>query len=94
MPEPYAFKHGKYMSNYLLTGNAKVIGIGRQLPTKRKNGEVFQMELNLSEARVAGKKLFIGVVRDISEKTKAKETIYKLTYNDKNTDLFFKSQLV
>lgn len=87
MPEPYAIRHQGYMDEYKRTGQAKIMGIGRQLSAIRKNGEVFQMELSLSEAMIAGQCTFIGVIRDISEKLKAQDMIYKLAYNDRITGL-------
>ena len=50
MPEPYASQHHHYMNAYEKTGVAKIIGIGRQLPAKRKNGEIFQMELAITKS--------------------------------------------
>jgi PAS domain S-box-containing protein/diguanylate cyclase (GGDEF)-like protein len=87
MPSPYAAKHAEYMSSYERTGEAKIIGIGRQLPAKRKSGEIFQMELSLSELYQGGEKYYIGVVRDISERIDAQDTIYNLAYTDNVTNL-------
>ncbi|WP_420933964.1 putative bifunctional diguanylate cyclase/phosphodiesterase [Alteromonas sp. A081] len=87
MPEPYASNHARYMVNYERTGNAQIIGTGRQLPAKRKDGSVFQMELSLSESTDLGEKVYIGVVRDISERIAAQDTIYNLAYTDSVTHL-------
>ncbi|WP_394224410.1 EAL domain-containing protein [Alteromonas gracilis] len=87
MPEPYAASHRRYMRNYLETGVGKIIGVGRQLPAKRKNGDVFQMELSLSETSDLGEKGFIGVIRDISERIEAQDTIYNLAFTDAVTHL-------
>lgn len=82
MPEPYASKHDQYLHHYALTGKAKIIGVGRQLPGKRKNGEVFQMELSLTKAVCNEQTEYIGIIRDISERIKARDTIYNLAYTD------------
>lgn len=87
MPDPYASNHARYMANYERTGNAQIIGTGRQLPAKRKDGSVFQMELSLSESTDLGEKIYIGVVRDISERIAAQDTIYNLAYTDSVTHL-------
>ena len=87
MPEPYASNHAFYMRNYMETGVGKIIGVGRQLPAKRKNGDIFQMELSLSESSDLGEKGFIGVIRDISERIEAQDTIYNLAYTDPVTHL-------
>jgi PAS domain S-box-containing protein/diguanylate cyclase (GGDEF)-like protein len=85
MPEPFASRHDKYMSNYLVTGDAKIIGIGRELPAMRKDGTTFPMELSISEILNAEEKLFIGIVRDITERKKAEKEIHKLAYYDEST---------
>ncbi|WP_334060845.1 sensor domain-containing protein [Alteromonas sp. S005] len=87
MPEPYASNHAFYMRNYMQTGVGKIIGVGRQLPAKRKNGDIFQMELSLSESSDQGERGFIGVIRDISERIEAQDTIYNLAYTDSVTHL-------
>ena len=87
MPEPYASNHAFYMRNYMETGVGKIIGVGRQLPAKRKNGDIFQMELSLSESFDQGERGFIGVIRDISERIEAQDTIYNLAYTDPVTHL-------
>lgn len=87
MPEPYASNHVFYMRNYMQTGVGKIIGVGRQLPAKRKNGDIFQMELSLSESSDQGERGFIGVIRDISERIEAQDTIYNLAYTDFVTHL-------
>lgn len=85
MPEPFASLHDKYMQNYLETGNAKIIGIGRELPAMKKDGTTFPMELSISEVLHAEEKVFIGIVRDITERKKAEKEIHKLAYYDEIT---------
>ncbi len=87
MPEPYASAHGRYMEAYLETGAAGIIGVGRQLPAIRKNGDIFQIELNLTETEVNNQRVFIGIARDISTRLEKKETIYKMAFNDRLTGL-------
>lgn len=87
MPEPYAAKHDSYMRHYESTGEAKIIGVGRQLPAMRKNGDIFQMELSLTETSQNGEKQYIGLVRDISERIEAEDAIYNLAFTDNVTNL-------
>jgi len=71
MPEPYKSNHDQYVMHYLKTGVTKVIGIGREFAGRRKDGTTFPMELAVSELRLADRRLFIGIVRDITaRKTK------------------------
>lgn len=87
MPEAHAKLHGKYISNYLSTGDAKIIGVGRELPARKLNGEEFPMELSLTEVNIQNKRIFIGIIRDISEKKAAISRIYNLAYYDSLTQL-------
>ena len=75
MPSPYHDEHDSYLHNYLETNNAKVIGIGREVQAQRKNGEIFPMELGINEAGTAEERLFVGIIRDISERKNAEKTI-------------------
>tara|TARA_R110002111_G_scaffold247140_5_gene310247 strand:+ start:58787 stop:65749 length:6963 start_codon:yes stop_codon:yes gene_type:complete len=68
MPEPWHSEHDSYLSAYLKTGQAKIIGSKREVRGQRKDGSTFAMELAVSEALMKGEKLFVGTVRDISER--------------------------
>lgn len=71
MPEPYRSSHDGYLSRYLATGDARIIGKGREVTGLRKNGATFPMELSVSEAFTRKERLFTGLVRDISERKRA-----------------------
>jgi PAS domain S-box-containing protein len=64
MPPPYSQEHDQYIANYLETGEAKIIGIGREAAARRKDGSTFPVELAVTE--IDHLQLFIGIIRDIS----------------------------
>lgn len=66
MPSPYHEAHDEYLGNYMATGKAKIIGIGREVQGKRKNGEVFPMSLGVTEVTSSDHRYFVGMVRDLS----------------------------
>ncbi|QQG35277.1 MAG: PAS domain S-box protein [Micavibrio aeruginosavorus] len=68
MPPKYAEHHDEYMANYKRTGQAKIIGIGREVEGRRKDGEIFPIDLSVAEVVVGSKRYFSGIVRDITER--------------------------
>jgi PAS domain S-box-containing protein len=77
MPEPYHSQHNQYIDNYLETGTPKVIGMGKEAVGKRKDGVIFPIELSVSEVNLGEKKLFTGILRDITERKKAESALQK-----------------
>ena len=75
MPENHAKNHDTYLSNYLRTGVAKVLGSGRRLDALRKNGSTFTMDLSLSEVKGQGYHLFTGIIRDITKQLEDEQTV-------------------
>lgn len=68
MPGPHREKHDGYLQAYQATGIAKIIGIGREVEGLRQDGSLFPMELAVSEIVQAGQPLYVGMVRDITER--------------------------
>lgn len=78
MPEPYRSEHDGYLAQYLKTGERKIIGIGREVVGRRKNGSEFPMDLAVGETGVGNQRRFIGTVRDISLRKQAERRQKKL----------------
>ncbi|MCZ7647995.1 MAG: PAS domain S-box protein [Planctomycetota bacterium] len=72
MPPPYHGEHDGYLRNYFRTGAKKIIGIGREVEGRRKDGSVFPLDLAVSELRIDEGRVFLGLVRDITTR-KAQE---------------------
>ncbi len=79
MPSPHREQHDTYLGNYLHTGHAKIIGIGREIVARRKNGTVFPMDLSVSEVRLADRRLFTGFIRDITERKRLEKEILEIS---------------
>ena len=74
MPSPYREEHDTYLANYRQTGKKKIIGIGREVVGRRKDGSEFPMELAVSEINIGKKKIFTGFVRDITRRKQSEKT--------------------
>jgi PAS domain S-box-containing protein len=76
LPEEVAGDHDGFIGNFLKTGDAKIIGIGREVEGRRKDGSSFPMELALSATDITGGTIFTGIVRDISERKEAEDKLH------------------
>ena len=70
MPAPYQEEHDGYISRYLETGEARIIGYGRVVKGQTKDGAVFPLELAVGEARANGQRIFTGFIRDLTARQK------------------------
>jgi PAS domain S-box-containing protein len=77
MPAPYAEKHDSYLQRYRETGEARIIGIGREVMGRRKDGSTFPLDLAVSEVHVGGVTTFTGIVRDISERKRTEASLWE-----------------
>jgi diguanylate cyclase (GGDEF)-like protein/PAS domain S-box-containing protein len=77
MPEPDRGGHDGHLARYRSTGKTRIIGVGRELDGLAKSGRTFPMELTITEVSVGEKRLFVGVVRDITERKRAEHEARK-----------------
>ncbi len=70
MPEPYSSEHDHYLRRYQMTGNRHIIGVGREVTARRKDGTTFPAHLSVAELSVDGETKFTGIVRDLTERVK------------------------
>jgi two-component system sensor kinase FixL len=78
MPEPQGRRHDGYIRAYLATGEARIIGKGREVTGRRRDGGSFPMHLSVGEIRQAGDARFVGIVRDLSEFRETQEQVRRL----------------
>jgi len=79
MPSPYREEHDTYMRNYLETGEAKIIGIGREVKGRRKDRSLFPLELAVSEVIIEGRRIFTGVIKDVSDRRRLEKEILRIS---------------
>jgi two-component system sensor kinase FixL len=68
MPSPYREEHDAYLRRYLATGEARIIGIGREVTGRRRDGSVFPLRLSVGEMTIDGRRKFTGMVHDLSDR--------------------------
>jgi two-component system sensor kinase FixL len=78
MPPPYHEQHDSYLSRYHTTGDRRIIGIGRLVVGQRRDGTTFPMELSVGEAGSAERRMFIGFVRDLTERQQTQRRLQEL----------------
>lgn len=77
MPEPDRSNHDRYITNYHQTGIGNIIGKGREVIGKRKDGSTFPFLLSISEVEISEGKMFTGIIHDISELKEVKDALKK-----------------
>lgn len=78
MPQDYAVKHDEFIANFVHSGKPKIIGIGREVTGRKKNGIEFPFWLAVSEVKLSDRSIFTGFVHDLSEIKNAEIRLKKL----------------
>jgi two-component system, LuxR family, sensor kinase FixL len=73
MPSPYREEHDTYLSRYLATGRAKIIGVGREVQGRRKDGSTFPLHLSVGQIMINGERRFTGILHDLSSRVQLEE---------------------
>ncbi|HMB90479.1 MAG TPA: PAS domain S-box protein [Rhodothermales bacterium] len=79
MPSPYQDEHDSYIRNYLETGHRKIIGIGREVVGQNKDGSTFPLDLAVSEVDFGHRRIFTGLVRDITERRRLEQEALRIS---------------
>ena len=88
MPEPVALRHDEYLRTYRQTGKPNIIGRIRDEVARRKDGSTFPIALSISEVRFADRRVFTGMIRDVTERKerdaalRASEEMFRSAMND------------
>ncbi len=78
MPPEFAVDHDAYLGNYLATGEKKIIGIGREVRGRRRDGSSFPLELSVGEAHTLEGRQFIGIIRDLRQRKADEQRLNQL----------------
>jgi two-component system sensor kinase FixL len=78
MPEPHATRHDQYLGNYLRTGEARIIGKGREEHGRRKDGSLFPMRLAVTRIELEGEIFFAGIIHDLTDLRAAEAEIERM----------------
>ena len=87
IPPPHREQHDRYLERYRRTGVKHVIGVMQQLEAVRADGEIFPVELSISEVRAGNKRLFTAIIRDITERKRLSDKIQSMAHYDQLTGL-------
>ena len=75
MPPPFHEEHDKYLDNYHRTGERKIIGIGREVVGRRRDGTTFPMELSVGESHQDDETIFVGIIHDLTERKRQEQVL-------------------
>lgn len=88
MPEPHRTLHAQYMRRYLDTGQARIIGIGREVEAVKADGTIFPIALSVGEAKSGDRRRFVAIIRDLSHQREAEQHARSLEMRLAQVDRF------
>jgi PAS domain S-box-containing protein len=83
MPAPYHAEHDEYLRQYLATGKRRIIGIGREVVGLCKDGSTFPIDLAVSEVRLGDRRVFTGVIRDITDRKRLEREVLEVSTQER-----------
>lgn len=75
MPEPYRSQHDAYIDRHLATGEKRIIGIGREVEGRHKDGTIFPIHLSVGSFEVGGRRFFSGMINDLTARARLQAEI-------------------
>jgi len=91
MPEPHRSGHDGYLQRYLESGEPHVIGVGREVTAQRKDGSPIPVGLAVSEMQLGARRLFTGILHDLTEAKRAEQRQTQLIHDLQNVNEELKS---
>jgi two-component system sensor kinase FixL len=70
MPSPYHEEHDGYLARYLETGTKRIIGVGREVTGRRRDGTTFPLHLSVGEMLLPGGRKFTGILHDLTDRVR------------------------
>ncbi|MFZ0498268.1 MAG: PAS domain S-box protein [Steroidobacteraceae bacterium] len=86
MREPYRSGHDDYFAEYRRSGEAKVIGIGREVEGRRRDGSTFALELAVNEFELGAQPYFTAILRDVTERKRLEQQNHEMMNALKESD--------
>jgi two-component system sensor kinase FixL len=78
MPPDLARVHDDCINNYLTTGERKIIGIGREVQGKHRDGTLIPVHLSVGEAKTSAGRQFVGILRDLRARNESEQRLNQL----------------
>ena len=75
MPSPHHEQHDRYLARYLTTGDAKIIGVGREVTGRRRDGTLFPVHLSVGEMQIGGERKFTGMLHDLTNRARLEDEL-------------------